>query len=504
MSSRQAREYQHSEQHFSSYRTFENQQKDLGLRQGGFTTDDRITGLNEIAYEPSPEPEKPKPKPKKANPNLFGYHPKISKEDARNQQFMQQQQQMVGMLIESDDKASLLSNNSSVNRVNKDFGNTKNHPKYFRDRGSSINSNIKDIDEIPLKLKIIGIICITIAIASWVSLGHVLQQFQSEYNKPYFVSYCITGGLFALLIVWISIYCYDKYNSRQQFTEKAFKNETTYTKQKVLLINMQFQRKGLWKKLIIPSFIFCVLYITCNYFWVTSLEKTMVSVNATIYQSNVALIYILSIFLLNNKLTWQKNIGVVLCGVGVVTVLFGAYKQEDEDENGDIKNEVSGILECILSVVCYSLNAVLFKMTANKYFNPNKQVKDTLLLQSMTGFMGLLTLWPIMFILDSSEVEKFELPQRMDDASLVLTSMALNLSFFAAFAISVVLTNPVFTSIGTLFVIPVGYFSDIIIHSYNVELPAILGTIAIGFGFLLLNVPIFSVIKSKLKKKESY
>ena len=154
---------------------------------------------------------------------------------------MQQQEQMGGILTETDDKASLLSNNSSVNRVNKEFGNTRHHPKYFRDRSSSINLNIKDIDQIPLKLKIIDIICITIAIASWVSLGHVLQQFQSEYNKPYFVSYCITGGLSVLFIIWISIHCYDKYNSRQQFTEKAFKNETTYTKQKYeLMINMQF------------------------------------------------------------------------------------------------------------------------------------------------------------------------------------------------------------------------------------------------------------------------
>ena len=224
----------------------------------------------------------------------------------------------------------------------------------------------------------------------------------------------------------------------------------------------------------------------------------MVSVNATIYQSNVALIYILSIFLLNNILTWQKNIGVVFCGIGVVTVLFGAYRQEDEDENGDVKNEVSGILQCILSVVCYSLNAVLFKMTANKYFNPNKQVKDALLLQSMTGFMGLLILWPIMFILDSSDVEKFKLPQNMDDASLVLASMGLNLSFFAAFAISVVLTNPVFTSIGTLFVIPVGYFSDIIIHSYNVELPAILDSC--NCIWILLLKKTFFQIKNKKKR----
>lgn len=504
MSSRQAREYQHSEQNWSSYRTFENQQKDYGLRQGGFTTDDRITGFNDITYEPSPEPVKPKPKPKKVNPNLFGFHPRISKRDEQNQQFIkQEQQQMAGLTNDTDDKASLLSDNSSVNRVTKHFGNTRHHPKYFKSRGSSINGDIRDIDEIPLKYKIIGIICIIIAIASWVSLGHVLQRFQSEYDKPYFVSYCITGGLSILFIPWIIYHCYDKYNSRQQFTEKAFKNDTTYTKQELLA--MQTLQKGLWKKLIIPSFIFCVLYICCNYFWVTSLEKTMVSVNATIYQSNVALIYILSIFLLDNKLTWQKNIGVVFCGIGVVTVLFGAYKQEDEQENGDIKNEPKGILEAILSVVCYSFNAVLFKLTANKYFkDETKQVKNTLLLQSMTGLIGLLILWPIMFILDSVDVEKFELPQNADDTSLVIASMALNLSFFAAFAISVVLTNPVFTSIGTLFVIPVGYFSDIIIYSYNVELPAILGTIAIGFGFLLLNVPIFSVIKSKLKKKESY
>ena len=494
---RQAKEYQHDERHWSSYRTFENQsQKDYNLRQGGFTMDDRITGFNDITYEPSPEPVKPKPKPKKVNPNLFGFHPKIKQQDPTDNDI---QQQEIAMIKDEDDKASLLSNNSSVNRVNANFANNRNHPKYFQDRGS-IQSH-PDVDEIPLKYKISGIVCLIIAVCSWVSLGHILQRFQSEYDKPYFISYCITSGLSMLFIVWLIIYLYDTYNSRQLFTEKAFKNETTYTKQEALYA----EKSALWKRLILPSFIFCALYICCNYFWVTSLEKTMVSVNTTIYQSNVALIYILSIFLLDNKLTWQKNIGVVFCGIGVLTVLFGAYKEEDKDENGDdIKNEASGILECILSVLCYSLNAVLFKMTANKHFNQSHQIRDTLLLQSMTGIMGLLILWPVMFILDSLDIEKFELPQDSDDTLLVIVSVILNLIFFASFLISIVLTNPVFASMGTLFVLPVGYFSDIIINSYKVQMEAILGTIAIAFGFLLLNIPIFSYIKSKIKRKSSY
>ena len=219
----------------------------------------------------------------------------------------------------------------------------------------------------------------------------------------------------------------------------------------------------------------------------------MVSVNTTIYQSNVAIIYILSIFFLENKLTWQKNIGVMFCGVGVVTVLYGAYKEEDENEQTG--NSALGIIECILSVCCYAVNAVLFEMTAIKYFDDAQSIRDMILLQGMTGLMGMICLWPVVIILDSIGEESFEIPQTQNDIVLIVLSVVLDLGFYLSFCAAIIFTNPVIASIGTLFALPIGYFVDIIIYDYRVEIAAILGTLAIAVGFILLNVPMFDYCK---------
>eukprot|EP01084_Bolivina_argentea_P046658 85924_1 len=204
----------------------------------------------------------------------------------------------------------------------KNYGLGNSHLSEFSmdNRITNEASQSAQIDAIPLRHKCVGLICILIAIICWVSLGHILQILQSNYDKPYIISYCVTIGLFASIIPWIGIHLYEKYTKRPQLmiyceaTENVSKNETTFP---------------LWKRLILLSFIFCILIVCCGYFWILSLDKTMVSVNTAIYQSNAAIIYILSICLLNNRLTIQKNIGVIFCGIGIIIVLFGVYKDED-------------------------------------------------------------------------------------------------------------------------------------------------------------------------------
>merc|ERR1712187_348970 len=102
-----------------------------------------------------------------------------------------------------------------------------------------------------------------------------------------------------------------------------------------------------------------------------------------------------------------------------------------------------GILECILSVLCDSVNAVLFSWTATRYFEHSHSVKDSFLLQAMTGFMGLICLWPFIILLDRIDQEPFELPNSREDAILIGIVMALDVIFYVSFCLAIVLTNPV-------------------------------------------------------------
>merc|ERR1712176_1611326 len=128
----------------------------------GFTTDDRITSFHDISHEKTPPlpPIKPTPRPKKkTNSNLFGFHPNINPQT--KDEFIKQQNIA---LLHDNQTVKLhpdnISDTSSVNRIDANYGNTRHHPKYFKNGNVSIQS--AEIDQISSKNKIYAMLCILI------------------------------------------------------------------------------------------------------------------------------------------------------------------------------------------------------------------------------------------------------------------------------------------------------------------------------------------------------
>ena len=79
----------------------------------------------------------------------------------------------------------------------------------------------------------------------------------------------------------------------------------------------------------------------------------------------------------------------------------------------------------------------------------------------------------------------------------------MDLVFTAAFFSAINLTNAFIVAMGTLLVVPTSYLADLIWHGYAVTTYAIIGSIFILVGFLLMEIPIVKYIRKKFGIKRS-
>eukprot|EP01084_Bolivina_argentea_P260119 439160_1 len=358
-------------------------------------------------------------------------------------------------------------NNNSFNSKHRNEDNPQNH-----------------LSTISLKNKLLSILCGIICITTWISNAHIIKDIQDvsndeQYDKPFFLMWMSGVTYILLFIPWYLVETYS--NSQTKHYSKMdndYSNSDSYCKR--------------FKQLSLPAMLLGLINLFVEFTWAVSLNDTMVSVNTAIYQSEVALVYILSIIFLGMKVTLQKTLSVVICVVGIVTIAIGehiTYTYTDEDVT---YNSINGIIMLIISVFLEAILIVGIEYVSDKYFNKSN---DMIFLQSLMGFFILFTTWPIFFIFDKLNVEKFELPSTGNQWIVSVLSMILNVAFFGALFMGIHLTNAVFMAIVILFVLPVGYFSDVIIYEYVGSIWAYIGTSLIIIGFLMMELPIFDYIK---------
>lgn len=127
-----------------------------------------------------------------------------------------------------------------------------------------------------------------------------LLQSKTNYVKPYFIRYIVGSAFSLMLIPW---YLLNRCRCNIQLTWPMIKNSCGVK----LLYNFQ------------------------SYIWYLSLNATIPSINNTIVQSSVAIVYILSVLLLPNyNMSLIKNVAVLCCLSGVIVVGFGTRNDSDD------------------------------------------------------------------------------------------------------------------------------------------------------------------------------
>lgn len=101
---------------------------------------------------------------------------------------------------------------------------------------------------------------------------------------------------------------------------------------------------------------------------------------------------------------------------------------------------------------------------------------------SMCGLVGVFTMWPLFFILDATGYEKFHFPDS-DTLPKVVLMMALDVGFNSFLVLTVLLSSPLFTSVGTNMVIPCTVATDYLLHGKLPHAKAGIGIAMVVVGF---------------------
>jgi solute carrier family 35 protein F3/4 len=258
---------------------------------------------------------------------------------------------------------------------------------------------------------------------------------------------------------------------------------------------------------------YAVLLFMVAYTWYLSLSRTYVSVNTAIYNSACVFVFLFSVGLLKEKVSLLKIIAVMSCSTGVVLLCVDGLSNESQSEG---KNETLGYVFVILSTILYSLYEVLFKRWGSyKMDQPEVSIiqEDELIIHEdyETGqqaglshlwkhfkvvehtilFLGLVGVWtlilgcPGIIIVDLIDIEPFALPHGRALQGILIT-MALDSFCNALIILGIMLSSPLFISVGSLLTIPTSVLCDWVIDGTVLPILSYVGMLTIIAGFLML------------------
>eukprot|EP00040_Diaphanoeca_grandis_P029185 m.170273 g.170273 ORF g.170273 m.170273 type:complete len:383 (-) comp31606_c0_seq2:125-1273(-) len=217
---------------------------------------------------------------------------------------------------------------------------------------------------------------------------------------------------------------------------------------------------------------FLVLWGGANYSYSRALMTTSASDVTAVFSATPAVVYVLSIVLLDHQLQWLPVIAVVATVGGVIMVACS--------------ERVKGIPPIgLVLTLCASVCAALYKVWLKRSLGDAGATTISLLLTTI-AVLNAVVLWPVWFLLNRFDVETFvfaEVPW-MD----VCISSALGLTFNFLINFGILFTYPLFISLGTVLGIPLNLIFDKIFRGTDSPPLKVGGCGLIIIGFIMLAV----------------
>lgn len=145
-----------------------------------------------------------------------------------------------------------------------------------------------------------GVMSLICMLLSLIAMEEAVQLLEFDYDRPYFLRYMITGGYSLAILEYFGVRCLCR-SKKSESPKKSVVIGASFD------YNEQVER-SFWqkcKRLVIPGIILNLNDMLGGYIWYLSLQGTSVSVNNTIYQSQVAITYALSVIFLNSKVLFH-------------------------------------------------------------------------------------------------------------------------------------------------------------------------------------------------------
>ena len=247
------------------------------------------------------------------------------------------------------------------------------------------------------------------------------------------------------------------------------------------------------------SIILAMLSFLSGWLWYISLPMTSVSGNSAIYQSMCTMVYVFSIVCLKERVTFLKTSAVCISVVGVLLVsFFGSHNESSpepdalpislrmlmgasvdtiaSEEPHNSNPSFLGYLMCTVSMILYSLYEVLYKKWGSHSADPVPLMNAVRFL-GLVGISSLVFCSPFLLLLDITGTEKFEAPSGEEWRLLAIVGF-LDTVFNLLLLFAIMLSSPLFTSVGCLLVLPASVLWDFWAHDYELPFWGTMATIA--------------------------
>ncbi|EDV19383.1 uncharacterized protein TRIADDRAFT_33689 [Trichoplax adhaerens] len=227
--------------------------------------------------------------------------------------------------------------------------------------------------------------------------------------------------------------------------------------------------KGILIK-VLPVAILMSLGSYCYYYSLTLIPAGDFT---AILSSNIALIYVLSIFWLKEPTILIRIFAVLLSVTGVV--LF-AYS------NGFEGATALGIILAFCLAVLSSIYRVSLKVVL-----ANASIGKSALYTSAMSICITLTVWPVVLVFHVTNFEVIKWPDLPWDNLNSIAGLGVLFNSLLIFGIGI--TYPIFISLGVLLGIPGNAIVDLIFRQIYFDYIKVIGALCICCGFLILLIP---------------
>lgn len=195
-----------------------------------------------------------------------------------------------------------------------------------------------------------------------------------------------------------------------------------------------------------------------------------------------------SIFAAGGSLTGEAPASSSLAGTGVL--LAGAANETVADD------KVALIVQPLATGASPALHqdsveavAALAPLPDARALSTLYQAEVSAYMLGLIGLVLLLTMWPVFFLLDKTGVEAFEWPDAEHTRKLALSCL-LDATFNCSLLFGILVMSALWTSVGTILVVPGTMLADWILHGEVVCGQAAGGVVAILAGFVVLQAPL--------------
>lgn len=209
---------------------------------------------------------------------------------------------------------------------------------------------------------VLALVVIAGLVSTWVLMGELIQGLQTNWEKPWFITWCIRGPGYAATLVPYALLRWHRSKSASVAPPEPAPRRGWRCCAWFLPSGKEY---GVTlRRLLTVVGTLQVLGALGSMTWYYSLNGTSVAANNAIYMSSSAFVFVLSVLLIGEVFTLRKAFAVAACIAGVIVVSFAPAASGSS--GGPVKETVAGYVFVIISTVLYAVYQVLWARWIDK------------------------------------------------------------------------------------------------------------------------------------------